>query len=60
MEAGLQGALVGDARNQAPFFLNMNLFFSLDDTVISWVFFYFSDPGHDVSTSTTNPHPREN
>ena len=24
------------------------------------VFFYFSDPGYDVSTSTANPHSRDN
>lgn len=47
----------GRSRNHTP---QNEPSFSLDDTVVVRVFFYFSDPGYDVSTSTVNPHSREN
>lgn len=57
--SGLCGASAGSSTHHIPFFLRIHSSFSLGDTMLFWVFFYFSDPGYSVCTSTANLHPRK-
>lgn len=59
VKAELCGDSAGGSKNHTPFFLKMNSYFSLDDTMLFWIFFYFWDPGYYAYTSATNPSPRE-
>lgn len=55
--SGLCGASADGSKHHTPFFLRIRFSFSLGDTMLFWVLFYFSDPGYSVCMSTTNLHP---